>query len=84
MGKNKQWEYETKVEIVKLLQEGRSYYSICKEYKISSAGMIGNWKREYLKGTLSRRKAGRPRQDKENEYEILKKCYAQLMKIRTR
>ncbi len=84
MRKNKQWNYETKVKIVNSLLQGQSYSSLCKEYGITSSGMIANWKKAYLNGTLIDQKPGRPKGSEEDDYEILKKCYAQLMKIRSR
>lgn len=84
MGKNSKWDYETKVKCVEYLLEGRSYRSVCKEFSIKSRGMLANWKRDYLKGELTSRNPGRPVKNEDEEYEILKKCYAQLMKIRSR
>lgn len=84
MAKNKIWDYETKVEIVKQLNNGRSYVSICKEYGVKSTGMLANWKRDYNNGELKDNKPGRPIKNETEEYEILKKCYAQLMIIRSK
>ena len=85
MSKRKKWSYEFKVKCVEMLIEGRSYSSICDEYNISSSGMVANWKRDYLSGKLSKNeKIGRPVVSNADEYEILKKCYAQLMKIRSK
>lgn len=84
MGKNKKWDYETKIEMVESLINGRSYSSIIKEYGVSSKGMVANWKRMYLEGTLKDRGQGRPVVNEESDYEMLKKCYAQLMKIRSK
>lgn len=84
MGKNKKWDIETKIKIVEQLNEGRSYKSICQEYGITSSGMIANWKRVYNNGELKDNKPGRPVKNEAEEYEILKKCYAQLMKIRSK
>ena len=84
MGKNMKWDYETKVKFVKYLLTGRSYNSVCKEFGIKSKGMLANWKRDYLNGDLSKGEPGRPIKSDAEEYEILKKCYAQLMKIRSK
>lgn len=84
MKKNKIWSYETKVEIVELVIKGRSYSSVAKEYGITSNGMIANWKKAYEKGTLSNLKPGAQVKNEAEDYEILKKCYAQLMKIRSK
>jgi transposase-like protein len=84
MAKNKKWDYETKVEIVKQLNDGRSYSSISKEYGVKSTGMLANWKRDYNNNELKDNKPGRPIKNEAEEYDILKKCYAQLMKIRSK
>ncbi len=84
MAKNKRWDIKTKIEIVEQLNEGRSYNSICTEYEIKSTGMLANWKRDYNNGELKDNRPGRPVKNEAEEYEILKKCYAQLMKIRSK
>ncbi len=81
---NKRWSKDIKIKIVKELIDGRSYSSIAKEYGIKSTGMMANWKAQYLNGTLSDNQPGRKRIDEVEEYELLKKCYAQLKKIRTK
>lgn len=44
--------------------------------------MLANWKRDYLNGSLSK-EDNRGRKPKPvDDYELLKKCYAQLMQIR--
>lgn len=84
MKKNKKWDYEIKVKYVKELLNGRSYSSIAKEINAKSEGMIANWKKQYLNGTLGNNgKPGRKPNDA-TDYELLKKCYAQLMKIRSK
>jgi len=45
--------------------------------------MLTNWKKAYISGTLSRKsKQGRKKCDAD-DLEILKKCFAQLMKNRS-
>lgn len=84
MGKNRNWSYEEKVNIVLKSIEGQSYNSLQKEFNIKSRGMIANWKKAYLNSTLSKEdRRGKPRKEFD-DIEMIKKCYAQLMKIRSK
>lgn len=82
MKKNNKWTIEEKRKIVKELLEGAPYRDLANKYKIKSRGMIANWKRKYLNGDLIEHKQGRPKYDKDVEYEILKKSFALLKEIR--
>jgi transposase-like protein len=83
MKKNRKWDYETKVKYAKQLIAGRSYTSIARELGLNTYGMLGTWKREYLNGTLSEKDNRGKKATEVDDYELLKKCYAQLMKIRS-
>jgi len=84
MSKNRKWSYKLKVEICKRLISGESYSYLAKEYNVKSTGMLANWKKAYLDGTLTKnRKQGRQKCEV-GDVEILKKCFAQLMKIRSK
>jgi len=84
MQKNKKWTIEEKIKIVKEYLEGSSVNQLRKKYSIKSTGTITSWKNKYLNGELINKPKGRPKYDKEMEYEILKKSYALLIKIRNR
>ncbi len=83
MNKNKKWTIEEKRKIVGELLEGCSYRDLAEKYNVKSDGMIANWKRQYLNGELIEQKQGRPKYNKEVEYEILKKSFALLKEIRS-
>lgn len=83
MRKNRIWSYEEKVLIIKERKSGVTLKSLQEKYKIKSAGMIVNWVRDYDNNCLSIYQQGKPKHQA-SEYEILKKCYAQLMKIRSK
>lgn len=55
---------------------------LLKKYNFKSTGMLANWKKQYLNETLSKDdNRGRKRQECD-DFKILKKCFAQLTKIR--
>ncbi len=83
MRKNIIWTYEEKLIIINERLNGVKLSDLCEKYKIKSKGMIVNWVRCYKNGTLSVHLQGRPK-DSIDELDILKKCFAQLMKIRTK
>ncbi|NLC97231.1 MAG: helix-turn-helix domain-containing protein [Erysipelotrichaceae bacterium] len=80
--KNKVWTEEEKIKIVKEKLAGGSYRDLANKYDIKSEGMIANWKRKYENGESLAGKQGRKKLDKDLEYEILKKSFALLKKIR--
>ena len=48
-GPNKYWTKEEKIRIVKkIIEEGKSSYTVAKEENISSSGMIRKWTRIYI------------------------------------
>lgn len=82
MKKNMKWTIKEKRKIVKELLEGSSYKNLARKYNIKSDGMIANWKKKYINGELIDMTKGRPKYDKDVEYEILKKSFALLKEIR--
>ena len=84
MSKQRKWSYEIKVEICERLVSGQSYTSVAKEFNCKSRGMLANWKRKYLEGTLSKEDNRGRKKEQIDDLEILKKCYAQLIVIRSR
>ena len=82
MEKNRKWTIDEKRKIVKELLNGCSYQDLANKYEIKSEGMIANWKKKYINGELIDKKRGRPKFDKDVEYEILKKSFALLKEIR--
>lgn len=83
MSKNKKWSYELKVEVCERLIAGESYSSLVREYGFKSSGMLANWKKAYLSGNLSKNSKQGRKKCEADDLEILKKCFAQLMKIRS-
>ncbi len=83
MRKNRIWTYEKKLIIINERLSGATLRELCDKYNIKSDGMIANWVRNYKNGTLSVHQQGRPK-DTVDELDILKKCFAQLTKIRTK
>ena len=81
MSKQRKWSYEIKVEICERLVSGQSYTSVAKEFNGKSRGMLANWKRKYLEGTLSKEDNRGRKKVQIDDLEILKKCYAQLIVI---
>lgn len=82
MGKHKKWTLEQKKQIVKEFKEGATISYLANKYGIPSFSTVSRWNKEYDEGRLgidNRRKIKREVED----YEILKKSYALLIKIRT-
>ena len=86
MGKHIKRSYEEKEKIVKEFLNGESINELRSKYNITSTGIISNWKKRYLNGTLQNDNRGNPKINinKDIEYEILKKSYALLMEIRSK
>lgn len=84
MERNRKWNYDEKIEIIKKHLNGESISQLRKKYHIKSTGSISSWKRRYLDGSLKDKPKGRKKMDKDMEYEILKKSYALLMEIRSK
>ncbi|XMB85580.1 transposase [Mycoplasmatota bacterium WC44] len=84
MGKHVRRDYIFKKRIVEEVLGGKYTYSeAAARYGISNRGTISIWKKKYLEGTLGIDNRGKRNQEVTNE-EILKKCYALLMKIRSK
>ncbi len=86
MKKNKNWTNEEKLQIVNEHLNGASIHMLMKKYNIKSSGTVTFWKKKYLNNELFIDKRGAPKNalNKDLEYEILKKSYALLKKIRTK
>lgn len=82
MGKQVKRSYEEKKEIVEEQISGSSYAQVSKKYNVRT-GTIANWKKKYLNGTLDIDNRGKPKNNI-NDVEILKKCYALLIEIRSK
>lgn len=82
MGKHINRSYEEKKKIVEEQLNGSSYSKVSKKYNVGS-GTIANWKKKYLEGTLKNDNRGKPKHHID-DVEILKKCYALLMEIRSK
>jgi len=81
MGKHKKRRYEENKKIVEEQLSGTSYNSLSKKYDVRT-GTIANWKKKYLEGNLKQDKRGKKAKEY-NDAEILKKCYALLMEMRS-
>ena len=82
MGKHVKRSYKEKKIIVEEHLKGASYVQVSKKYGVRT-GTIANWKKKYLNGTLGIDNRGKSKQNVE-DVEILKKCYALLMEIRSK
>lgn len=81
MGKHKKWTLEQKKQIVKEFKEGATISYLANKYGISSFSNVSRWNKEYDEGTLGLDNRGK-RKKEVDDYEILKKSYALLIKIR--
>lgn len=80
MAKNKKRSLEEKLIIVKTVINGElTYPEACKKYDVSNPGTIHSWVRKYKENRLHID----GRSSEIDEYEILKKSYALLKKIRS-
>ncbi len=86
MKKNKKWSNEEKLQIVKEHLNGASIHMLMKKYNIKSSGTVTCWKKKYFNNELflDRRGTSKNLLNKDLEYQVLKKSYALLKKIRTK
>lgn len=85
MGKHIKRTYEEKEQIVKEYLRGKSGSYLAMKYNIADRSIVSAWKKKYLNGTLQNDGRGKPKitNNKDLEYEILKKSFALLKEIRS-
>lgn len=85
MGKQKKWNLETKIKIIKEFKDGASISYLNNKYGINGTSTISRWNQEYDKGILGKDNRGKKKYNRELEdIDILKKSYALLMEIRSK
>ena len=84
MGKQKKWDLEEKVKIVKEFKKGATISYLNNKYGISGFGTVSRWNQEYDEGRLGVDNRGKRKSQREIEdIDILKKSYALLIEIRS-